>query len=122
MRHLAIFTATLVVLLVVAAPAFAQADLNCDDFATQAEAQAELDRDRSDPYGLDRDSDGVACESLTGGESPDSGTSADIAVPDRAELGGGGATGGPDAFLVFVAASGALLSLGGAVFAAFGRR
>lgn len=39
-------------------------DLNCSDFATQAEAQAEFDADPSDPNGLDRDSDGIACETL----------------------------------------------------------
>lgn len=122
MRHVIMYTAALVVLLVLAAPAFAQADLDCDDFATQAEAQAELDRDPSDPHGLDSDGDGVACESLAGGESPDTGTSDDIAVPERADLGAGGATGGADPFMVFTAATGALLSLGGAVYVAFSRR
>jgi hypothetical protein len=42
-------------------------DLDCADFATQEEAQAELDSDPSDPNGLDADSDGVACEDLAGG-------------------------------------------------------
>jgi cell division septation protein DedD len=39
-------------------------DCNCSDFATQAQAQACLNADSSDPFGLDGDSDGVACESL----------------------------------------------------------
>lgn len=39
-------------------------DYNCSDFETQEEAQAVLDDDPSDPHGLDRDGDGVACESL----------------------------------------------------------
>ena len=43
-------------------------DLNCADFATQAQAQACFDYCRSrgygDIHGLDGDSDGVACESL----------------------------------------------------------
>ncbi|MBA2693109.1 MAG: thermonuclease family protein [Rubrobacter sp.] len=40
-------------------------DLNCSDFATQAEAQAVYDTDPSDPNGLDgNDGDGVVCESL----------------------------------------------------------
>jgi hypothetical protein len=46
-------------------PAFAQADLNCKDFNSQADAQAELRRDPSDPNGLDEDDgqdDGIACE------------------------------------------------------------
>jgi hypothetical protein len=45
----------------------AEADMDCSDFATQAEAQAFFlahggpDRD---PHGLDRDGNGIACESL----------------------------------------------------------
>lgn len=41
------------------------ADLDCIDFATQAEAQATYDADPSDPNGLDADSDGIACETTT---------------------------------------------------------
>lgn len=41
----------------------AQADLNCDDFANQAEAQASLNGTYpEDPNGLDRDTDWIACE------------------------------------------------------------
>jgi hypothetical protein len=47
--------------------AFAQ-DLNCDDFRYQEDAQAEFEKDRSDPHHLDSrepgEGDGVACESL----------------------------------------------------------
>jgi competence protein ComEC len=42
----------------------ALSDCNCSDFATQAEAQTCLDADPSDPFGLDGDNDGDACESL----------------------------------------------------------
>ena len=42
-------------------------DLDCADFATQREAQAVLERDLSDPNGLDADNDGIACEELDGG-------------------------------------------------------
>ncbi len=42
--------------------AAAQDDLNCEDFATEAEAQATLDADPSDPNNLDGDDDGFACE------------------------------------------------------------
>jgi hypothetical protein len=35
---------------------------DCADFDSQAEAQAELDRDPSDPSNLDADDDGQACE------------------------------------------------------------
>jgi Excalibur calcium-binding domain len=37
-------------------------DLDCDDFSSQAEAQATLEVDPSDPHGLDGDDDGKACE------------------------------------------------------------
>jgi hypothetical protein len=42
-------------------------DLDCADFANQEEAQAVLERDASDPNGLDADNDGIACEELAGG-------------------------------------------------------
>jgi hypothetical protein len=45
-----------------AVPALAQDDQNCDDFASQADAQAHYDADTSDPDGLDADNDGQACE------------------------------------------------------------
>jgi hypothetical protein len=45
-------------------------DLDCADFATQPEAQLELDRDESDPNNLDGDGDGIACEALRGGATP----------------------------------------------------
>ena len=48
-------------------PPTAAADLDCADFATQQEAQAELARDPSDPNNLDADNDGIACEELAGG-------------------------------------------------------
>lgn len=51
-----------------AAPANAVlgADLNCSDFSTQEQAQAEYNRDPSDPNGLDRDGDRLACEGAGG--------------------------------------------------------
>ncbi len=39
-----------------------QGDLDCADFASQAEAQATFDADPTDPNGLDADNDGIACE------------------------------------------------------------
>lgn len=41
---------------------YAQGDLDCPDFATQAQAQAVFDQDPSDPHRLDADNDGIACE------------------------------------------------------------
>ena len=54
------------------APAGAQSsqevDLyDCSDFTYQEDAQTVYDRDPSDPYGLDADNDGIACEELGDG-------------------------------------------------------
>ena len=46
-------------------PTVPATDFDCDDFDTQANAQATLDRHDTDIYGLDADGDGVACDSLT---------------------------------------------------------
>ena len=45
-------------------PACVSSDCNCSDFSSQAEAQAVLNAFPSDPHQLDRDKDGIACESL----------------------------------------------------------
>lgn len=42
-------------------------DCDCSDFATQEEAQTVLDTFPNDPYKLDRDGNGIACESLPRG-------------------------------------------------------
>lgn len=39
-------------------------DYNCGDFKTQEQAQEILESEPGDPHNLDRDGDGVACESL----------------------------------------------------------
>ncbi|MDX3194565.1 excalibur calcium-binding domain-containing protein [Streptomyces sp. MN03-5084-2B] len=39
-------------------------DKNCSDFEYQEDAQAVLDATPGDPNGLDRDKDGIACETL----------------------------------------------------------
>lgn len=43
-------------------PAVPVDNLDCDDFATQALAQVEFDKDRNDPHNLDADNDNKACE------------------------------------------------------------
>ena len=49
-------------------PAYAQTDqYDCVSFGSQESAQAELERDLSDPSNLDGDDDGIACEELPGG-------------------------------------------------------
>lgn len=55
-------------------------DLDCGDFSSQARAQAEYDRDTSDPNRLDADDDGEACETFDygggGGNNDDGGDNA----------------------------------------------
>jgi len=45
-------------------PPPADSDYDCSTFDTQEQAQTVYDRDTSDPHRLDRDDDGVPCESL----------------------------------------------------------
>jgi hypothetical protein len=61
-----------------------QEDLyDCGDFSTQAEAQAVLAADPSDPYGLDGDGDGSACENRPGSEQYDARDQVPNFAPDR---------------------------------------
>jgi hypothetical protein len=113
---------------VLAAPAFAQPDLDCADFDSQADAQKEFESTPGDPHGLDRDNDGEACETHTGytatsDDSSDDDVADDFTAPERAELGGGGGeAGGVDLFMAFAAVAGALLSFAGAAYVASRRR
>jgi hypothetical protein len=67
----------------------AEGDLyGCEDFATSAEAQVQLLP--GDPYGLDADNDGTACDEL-GGE----GTGTPISNDPRDLLNAGGPKDGP---------------------------
>ena len=48
-----------------ATTAYAQGDMNCSDFRSWREAQDFYEsQGPGDPHGLDRDGDGVACETL----------------------------------------------------------
>lgn len=69
--------------------ALAQDDFNCDDFATQQEAQAVYDQDPSDPNGLDADDDGQACEDSTGGGGGSGGNGGDDSNAGGGRRGGG---------------------------------
>jgi len=84
--------------LVLAGTAVAQDDLDCEDFDSQEEAQAELDRDPSDPNNLDADDDGMACETFpyddSGGDDND--TAADDQYNDGDTNDGGGDVSNPD--------------------------
>src|SRR5215210_5484473 len=79
------FVSTVAVMSVYAHKAAAQDILNCSSFATQEEAQAELDRNPSDPNGLDGDDDGSACEDLPSGGSVESDPGSD-SCPGAREL------------------------------------
>jgi hypothetical protein len=87
-----VLTATVMVLVTigpVTGLAHAQPDLDCRDFAFQEDAQAELNRDLSDPHDLDEDQgpdDGIACEVL-----PRRGTTGTL-VPATPTRGTGSAT------------------------------
>jgi hypothetical protein len=95
----------------------AQQDLDCRDFATQEEAQAVYDADPSDPNGLDRDNDGIACETLPSGMPEDEEEEASPA-PGNGNGGGGTdqvmpGTGAADNGAGVALAALALLSAGG---------
>ncbi|WP_254545291.1 excalibur calcium-binding domain-containing protein [Halomarina pelagica] len=90
-------TVLIAVLLVVSAGGFAVGtlgaqtqsdDLDCSDFETQGEAQEVLDDDPSDPNGLDGDGNGIACESLPGGDDTSDGD-ADAGDGDDGSQGNG---------------------------------
>ena len=72
MRRFCLLVGALVFL--VASPVMAQdGDLDCADFDSQAEAQAELESDPTDPNNLDADNDGIACEAFDYGDDGGSG-------------------------------------------------
>lgn len=58
---------------------------NCADYPTQEAAQAELDRDPSDPNNLDGDGNGIACE---GNPSGGTSTGGDTTGGDTTGTGG----------------------------------
>ena len=78
-RMLAVAATVLLATLLFAPPVLAQ-DRDCSSFDSQPEAQRFFeDEGPGDPHRLDRDNDGIACESLAGGDGttmPDSATEA----------------------------------------------
>lgn len=85
----------------VAAPASASTtDRDCPDFPSQQAAQAVLDADTSDPERLDRDDDGIACETYFGEPEPSSAPSptrepGSAPTPPPTAGSGNGGDGGP---------------------------
>ena len=100
------------------------ADLNCGDFATQAEAQAVLVADPSDPNNLDGNDDGQACEDHTyaPAAAPSSATSTATSQvstrPVGAVAAGDGSASEDGSALPFVLGGVALAAAGGAAVAA----
>lgn len=98
------------------------ADLDCSNFATQAEAQATYDADPSDPNGLDRDKDGTACESLPGGTTSEDNTtlgSSQVSTrPMGAVAAGDGSAADEGSSLPYVLGGLAFAGAGGAAVAA----
>ncbi|NEA97513.1 hypothetical protein G3I78_00220 [Streptomyces sp. SID13726] len=96
--------------------AHARSDLDCADFAYQEDAQAEFDRDTSDPNRLDEDQgpdDGIACEvlprrSVAAADVP--AVSVATPLPTLGVQGGVGGSTGPAGF---ERAIGVALALGG---------
>ena len=74
----------------------APGDVDCNDFASQADAQAVLDADPSDPNVLDVDGDGLACETgVNDDPAPvDNGLNPGALVPSVVTPVGGVETGG----------------------------
>ena len=103
MRRMAFLLVGALALTLSAAPAaLAQADKDCADFSSQAEAQAYFEANGGSPTNnvdnLDADHDGQACEAF--------------------DYGGGGGTGGGGSELPFTGPSGTLLPAGTALLVA----
>ena len=97
-------------------------DLDCRDFATREEAQAEFDADPSDPFDLDRDNDGTACETLPAGMMEDEAPAGNGGDTDNGaapvgsiEAGAGGTAGDGSELLVPLTLGGVVLTAGGVV-------
>ncbi|MEU6144475.1 excalibur calcium-binding domain-containing protein [Streptomyces sp. NPDC047081] len=90
-------SSTAVAILLTAGPAavtaHAKADVDCSDFTYQEDAQAEFDRFPGDPYRLDEDNDGIACEWLPRKSSATSTASSTTAALRGVNAGLGGSTG-----------------------------
>jgi hypothetical protein len=71
-------------------PAFAQEDqYDCASFGSQESAQAELERDLSDPNNLDPDADGQACDDYNYGGGGGSTATATSAADDQYDASAG---------------------------------
>lgn len=80
-RHLVLLTAAALTVFVLVPASAAAIDYDCADFATQEEAQKYLLP--GDPYNLDGDNDGIACEDLPRGSSGGGGGESTTTPPPR---------------------------------------
>ena len=65
MKNAIVALTGLLLLVSASAPSVAQADRDCGDFNSWREAQDFYEQSGpGDPHGLDRDNDGIACETL----------------------------------------------------------
>lgn len=97
-----------------ASPSADGSDLDCADFGTQPEAQAEYAADPTDPNGLDADNDGVACEELAGSDD-DSDADGEQYGAAGDQYGATAPAGGSTATATAGASASALPETGGAV-------
>ena len=89
-----------------AAPPAVAADLDCSDFTSQSQAQGVYNSNPSDPNDLDRDGDGIACETAGG-----SGVSS--SAPQGGTDTGAGGTAGLESKALFAFGGLALAGAGG---------
>jgi Excalibur calcium-binding domain len=102
-----------------AGPAWA-VERDCADFASQAEAQAALESDPTDPEMLDANHDGVACEEYPYGSGGTAGSSAggQVTTPPAGGVATGDGSSADTDVLPFVVGGLGLAAAGGAAFAA----
>lgn len=102
-------TSTITTTAIPTTPASTSRDKDCADFATQAQAQAELNKNPSDPNRLDADNDGYACESKFGEATTSRTTTGQVKVKPVGGVDTGGGDTGSD--------GGAGIALGGVALA-----
>lgn len=88
MRRIAIAFASLLVLLMGLTVSASAQDINCPGLSFE-EAQAILAQDSSDPNGLDRDNDGIACENNASDGGTQSGDTDDTETTELPSTGVG---------------------------------
>ncbi len=113
------FAVAVIAAIPLAGTASGQDTKNCDDFTYQEDAQAEFEKDRSDPHGLDDydgKGDGIACESLPRRpvtENNSSGSSDQVKTVPRGGVDTGDGTTTSAPVLITVVGAAAAAGIGG---------